>query len=105
MYGRPMEYYHQLQDFDFAGEWQELKVPVRIRWGKDDWIISEPDNDMIFETHTTNGDTDVELVKPEDLDHWATIHPTAINSFIGKLGKWKKHISGQIIDWINELKI
>ena len=33
MYGRPLSYYQQLQNFDFAGQWQQLKVPVKIRWG------------------------------------------------------------------------
>lgn len=33
MYGRPVAFYHQMQDFNFAGEWSSLTAPGRIRWG------------------------------------------------------------------------
>lgn len=103
MYGRPMQYYHQVQEFDFAGEWQKVTVPVKIRWGKNDWIMSEADNDMIVEALLAKGNADVELVKPDGLDHWATIHTSAANSFSGKPGKWDNSIDGQIINWLHTL--
>ena len=103
MYGRPMSYYDQLQEFDFAGHWQNLKIPVRIRWGTNDWIMSESDNDMIIDTLSSNGNNNAELFKYPGLDHWSTIHPSAKNSFQGKPGTWQDNISQQIVDWAAEL--
>lgn len=103
MYGRPMKYYHQVQDFNFAKHWEELKVPVRIRWGTNDWIMSEFDNDMIIDALKRNGHEDYELYKYPGLDHWSTIHPDYESSFNFKPGKWEDKISQQIIDWAWEI--
>ncbi len=103
MYGRPMEYYHQLQDFNFAKEWESLKVPIRIRWGTNDWIMSEFDNDMIVDVLERNGHTNHELYKYPGLDHWSTIHESSLNSFTGKPGVWEDKISQQVIDWAKEI--
>ncbi len=100
MYGRPVEYYHQVQDFNFAAEWEQLKVPVRIRWGTNDWIMSEFDNDMIIDVLETAGHKDHELYKFPGMDHWSTIHPSYKESFEFKPGKWDDKISQQIIDWV-----
>ena len=103
MYGRPMEFYHQMQDFDIAGNWALLKVPVRIRWGTNDWIMSEYDNDIIMEVLGAAGHTNAELYKFPGLDHWNTIHNTATDSFNGNPGRWDDHISDQIVEWAKEL--
>ena len=103
MYGRPMSYYHQVQDFNFAKHWAEVKVPVRIRWGTNDWIMTENDNDMIISVLKANGHNNHKLYKYKDLDHWSTIHPNYANSFNFKPGKWEDKISQQIIDWAWEI--
>jgi pimeloyl-ACP methyl ester carboxylesterase len=103
MYGRPMSYYHQLQDFDFAGQWQKITAPVRVRWGTNDWIMSESDNDMIEGILKQNKHSNFEVYKFSGMDHWSTIHASAENSFKGKKGKWEDRISQQIIDWAIEI--
>jgi len=103
MYGRPMSFYHQLQDFDVAGEWQKLKVPVRIRWGMNDWIMSQADNDMIIDILKQNSHEDHLLYKHPGLDHWHTIHQNPLNSFQGKAGSWDNSISLVILDWLEGL--
>lgn len=103
MYGRPMAFYHQMQDFDIAGNWSKLRVPVRIRWGTNDWIMSEYDNDMIMDVLTANNHPNAALYKFEGLDHWDTLHDTAADSFNGRPGRWDDRISQQIIEWAQEL--
>ncbi|MBE1299336.1 MAG: PDZ domain-containing protein [Alteromonadaceae bacterium] len=103
MYGRPVSYYHQVQDFNFAGEWSKLTVPAKIRWGTNDWIMSEYDIDMIAEVLTKNNHQNFEVYKFPGLDHWDTIHEAAIDSFSGKPGKWDERISNQLIRWAKEL--
>ena len=103
MYGRSMQYYHQVQDFNFAKHWETLKVPVRIRWGTNDWIMSENDNDMIVSVLKKVGNPDYKLFKYKDLDHWSTLHPNYSNSFNFKPGKWEDNISQQVIDWAWEI--
>lgn len=103
MYGRSMEYYHQVQDFNFAKHWEEVKVPIRIRWGTNDWIMTENDNDMIINILNKNGHEDHELFKYPKLDHWSTIHPDYNASFNFKPGQWEEDISQQIIDWAWEI--
>ncbi|MEQ8928003.1 MAG: PDZ domain-containing protein [Fulvivirga sp.] len=103
MYGRPMEYYHQLQDYDLAGEWERLKAPVRILRGTNDWIMSDFDNDMIIEVLEKAGHKDHELVRYKDLDHWNTIHESPDNSFLGKPGKWDPKMAELVVNWAREM--
>lgn len=103
MYGRPVTFYHQLQQFDVAGAWEQLKVPARIRWGTHDWIMSEADNDMIVTILEQAGHQDHVLYKQEGLDHWQAIHPSLLSSFQGKKGQWDDAISGVLLDWIKAL--
>lgn len=103
MYGRPMSYYHQIQEFDFAGQWQKLSLPVKIRWGTNDWIMSEADNDMIKQALKVANNKHIELYKYPGLDHWSTIHTSAKNSFLGKQGIWDENVALQIVDWAKEL--
>lgn len=103
MYGRPVSFYHQLQDFDVAGNWQKLSVPARIRWGTNDWIMSEYDNDMIVETLAHAGNRDVVLYKYPGLDHFDSIAASMEASYAGEPGTWDDRISGQLIDWAKEL--
>ncbi|KZS40878.1 hypothetical protein AWE51_24710 [Aquimarina aggregata] len=103
MYGRSVEYYHQVQDFNFAAEWERVKVPVRIRWGTNDWIMTENDNDMIIHLLEKSNHTDYQLYKYPKLDHWSTIHPDYSSSFNFKPGQWEDKISQQIIDWAWEI--
>ena len=99
MYGRPVEFYHQMQDFDVAGNWQKLKAPVRIRWGTSDWIMSEADNHMIMEVLQKAGHPDAELFIFEGLDHFNTIQPSMEASFQGASGEWDDQIADQIVEW------
>ncbi|MEM1336289.1 MAG: alpha/beta fold hydrolase [Bacteroidota bacterium] len=99
MYGRPVEYYHQLQDLDLAGEWEKIKVPVRILYGANDWIMSEFDNRMIIDVLQRNGHQDHELLIYPGLDHWNTIHETPKDSFLGNPGIWDENVPQIIINW------
>ncbi len=103
MYGRPMTYYQQLQDFDLASAWEQVTVPVRILRGTNDWIMSAFDNQKIIDVLEPNGHQDHLLYEYEGLDHWNTIHCSATNSFKGESGVWEDDISGIIIRWAQEL--
>ena len=103
MYGRPVAFYHQLQDFDIAGNWARLKAPVRIRWGTSDWIMSEYDNDILMDVLTTAGHTDAELYKYPGLDHFDTIQPSAQTSFSGEPGRYDERIFSQVVEWAKVL--
>lgn len=103
MYGRHVSYYHQVQDFNFAGEWSKVKAPVRIRWGTYDWIMSETDNDMIVDALLKSGNQNVILDKYPQLDHWSAVHRSPNDSFNGEKGQWEPKISQQLVDWAIEL--
>ncbi|MCL6267399.1 alpha/beta fold hydrolase [Flagellimonas myxillae] len=103
MYGRPVAYYQQLQEFDLAGQWEKIKVPVRILRGTHDWIMSAFDNHMIMEVLKRNGHTDHLLHEYPGLDHWNTIHESPKNSFEGKPGKWDEGTINLIINWAREM--
>lgn len=103
MYGRPVTYYQQLQDYNLAGAWENLKAPVRIMRGTHDWIMSAYDNEMIVQVLEKNGHQDHELYQFPGLDHWNTIHQSPTRSYRGQPGEWDERISGILVDWAKEL--
>ena len=103
MYGRPVAFYHQMQDFNFAGEWAKLDAAARLRWGTFDWIMSEYDIDMIDDVLNAKGHEDYQILKVPGLDHWYTFHDSQLNSYQGKPGRWDDSISAQIVQWAKEL--
>ncbi|SHG54435.1 PDZ domain-containing protein [Flagellimonas flava] len=103
MYGRPVAYYQQLQDFNLAGQWEKLKVPVRILRGQNDWIMSSFDNHMIMEVLERNGHQDHILHEYPGLDHWNTIHKTPKDSFEGNPGEWDEGTINIIVGWAQDI--
>ncbi|MEM8939702.1 MAG: alpha/beta hydrolase [Bacteroidota bacterium] len=103
MYGRPVEYYHQLQDMNLAGEWSQVKVPVRILYGSNDWIMSEFDNHMIINELDRIGHEDHELLIYPGLDHWNTIHKTPGDSYFFRKGEWDPKVPEIVLNWINDM--
>lgn len=103
LYGRPINYYQQLQAFNVSAEWEKLRKPVRIRWGRNDWIMSEQDNDLIVDLLKRNDHPDFQLVKQPGLDHWYTIHKHAADSFRGEAGVWDEKTADLLIEWIQSL--
>ncbi len=103
MYGRPVSYYQQLQDFDLAGAWEKTKIPVRILYGSMDWIMSEFDNHMIIEVLKRQGHQNHELLIYPGLDHWNTIHKTKKDSFLGNPGVWDEKVPALIIKWCRDI--
>jgi pimeloyl-ACP methyl ester carboxylesterase len=103
MYGRPMKYYQQLQDFDLASAWEKLKVPVRILYGENDWIMSAFDNQMIMNVLDRVGHQNHQLHIYPGLDHWNTIHEQPSDSYKGKKGVWDPQLPELVIGWIKEM--
>lgn len=103
MYGRSVEYYQQLQNLDIAGAWAALKDPARIRWGTNDWIMSEEDNGIIIDILEESGHEDHELLKFPGMDHFNMMHENPEASFSREPGRWDPRISGQIIEWAWEM--
>ena len=103
MYGRPLSYYQQLQDFDLASAWKNIKVPVRILRGENDWIMSDFDNTMIIDVLDKAGHKDHKLVRYPGLDHWNTIHESPENSYFGKPGEWDPKMLELVVNWAREM--
>lgn len=103
MYGRPVAYYQQLQDFDFAGAWEKINVPVRILYGEFDWIMSAFDNQMIMQVLDKRGHQDHKLHIYPGMDHWNTIHSSPLNSYRGEKGTWDPQMPALVVSWIREM--
>ena len=65
--------------------------------------MSEYDIDMIADALSKNNNQDVVVQKTPGMDHWYTLHNTALDSYQGKPGRWEAHISEQLIEWAKSL--
>lgn len=106
MYGRPLSYYQQLQDYKLSAQWEKIRpnTPVRILYGENDWIMTEFDNHLITDVLTKNNHQNFKYYKYPGLDHFNTIHQSRIDSFKGnKTGKWDPELPKLIIKWAQEM--
>lgn len=103
MYGRPVAYYQQLQDYDLVGAWEKLEAPVRILYGENDWIMSAYDNQLIMQVLDKSGHKDHRLHVYKGMDHWNTIHSSPLASYKGEAGQWDANMPALVISWIKEI--
>lgn len=104
MYGRPVEYYHQIQDVNFAKAWENIQVPVRIQRGSFDWIMTAEDNHMIIDILERSGHQDHRLKIVPGMDHNAHIFESQQQAFDDYWsGRYDPANTIQIITWFKEM--
>jgi photosystem II stability/assembly factor-like uncharacterized protein/dienelactone hydrolase len=98
---RHMSFYHQLQDLNIAGGWQDSKGSVLAIWGEFDWVASKADHQKIVDiVNARTAGAGTLLVMPA-ADHAFTTHESFEQS-IGAMGagQWDATLPEQVLSWI-----
>jgi pimeloyl-ACP methyl ester carboxylesterase len=99
LYGRPVEYYQQLQDLDLMAAWSRVAVPVLALHGEFDWIMSRADHELIVDLVNHNAPGTAEFVELPATGHTFEHYPSLPAAFQGMPGPFDPAIAGRVTGW------
>jgi pimeloyl-ACP methyl ester carboxylesterase len=100
LYGRPHQYYQQLQHLNLAEAWSQVNAPTLVMHGEFDWIMSEADHRMIAELVNTNRAGVATFVSVPHADHSLANTTSYRDSFSDHVGPFDVSIADRITDWL-----
>ena len=99
LYGRPLEFYQQLQKLNLAEAWSHVNVPTYVLRGAFDWIMSREDSELISTYVNKNGDLAAFYEIP-DTGHTFQHYLSLADAFKGKRAPFDPKVIGLLADWL-----
>lgn len=102
-YGRPAQFYMQVQDFNFMNTWSETKAPVLVVAGEYDWIMSLEDSHLLTAmiNHKTPGRATLHVAK--GMDHHWSVYSSPQDAFDEVNGVYAQNTVAEMIRWMKEV--
>lgn len=102
-YGRPAQFYMQIQDFNFMNTWSETKAPVLVVAGEYDWIMSLEDSHLLTDmiNHQTPGRATLHVAK--GMDHHWSVYASPQDAFDEANGEYAQNTVAEMIRWMKEV--
>ncbi|HVE78845.1 MAG TPA: alpha/beta fold hydrolase [Gemmatimonadaceae bacterium] len=95
-FGRPAEFYHQVQQAQIGATWARLDVPTLVLWGDHDWIMAREDHELIVRLLKGKG----ELVVLPGLDHDLMRHGSPEAAFRDEPGQVTPEPLRVVREWL-----
>jgi pimeloyl-ACP methyl ester carboxylesterase len=104
LYGRPLGFYRQLQQLNFATAWSRVKVPTYVLRGAFDWIMSREDSELIAAYVNKNGDL-ASFYEIPNTGHTFQHYLSLADAFKGKSAPFDPKVIGLLADWLRNKAI
>jgi len=104
LYGRPLGFYQQLQQLNFATAWSRVKVPTYVLRGAFDWIMSREDSELIAAYVNKNGDL-ASFYEIPNTGHTFQHYLSLADAFKGKSAPFDPKVIGLLADWLRNKAI
>ena len=104
LYGRPLRFYQQLQQLNFATAWSRVKVPTYVLRGAFDWIMSREDSELIAAYVNKNGDL-ASFYEIPNTGHTFQHYLSLADAFKGKSAPFDPKVIGLLADWLRNKAI
>jgi len=104
LYGRPLAFYHQLQNLNLANAWSRVKAPTYVLRGAFDWIMSREDSELIAAYVNRNGDL-ASFYEIPNTGHTFQHYLSVADAFKGKRTGFDRNIIGLLTDWLQNKAI
>jgi pimeloyl-ACP methyl ester carboxylesterase len=104
LYGRPLNFYQQLQNLNLAAAWQRVKVPTYVLRGALDWIMSREDSELIAGFVNRNGDL-ASFYEIPNTGHTFQHYLSLDDAFKGKAAPFDPKVIGLLADWLRNKAI
>jgi pimeloyl-ACP methyl ester carboxylesterase len=99
-YGRPAQFFHQVQELEIARAWSRAEAPVLVLYGENDHIMGRADHDRIVEMVNERRPGRAELVVIPDMGHDLLLYPDARAAFRGEGGQVTPRPGDAIVAWL-----
>jgi pimeloyl-ACP methyl ester carboxylesterase len=103
-YGRPAQFYQQVQALNFEKAWSEINVPTLVIYGEYDWIMGLADHEKIIKLVNQNGANLAELFVLPKADHNLQIFESQQKAFDGEGGMLPKNLIEVVENWWRKQK-
>ena len=80
-YGRPPQFFQQLQELNLAAAWSEVRVPTLVVHGANDWIMDRDDQEAIVTAVNKQRPGLATFVVLDRMDHFFRNHPSMQDGF------------------------
>ena len=104
LYGRPLGFYQQLQQLNFATAWSRVKVPTYVLRGAFDWIMSREDSELIAAYVNKNGDL-ASFYEIPNTGHTFQHYLSLADAFKGKSAPFDPKVIGLLADCLRNKAI
>jgi len=100
LYGRPYQYYQQLQHLNLAEAWSQVSAPTLALHGEFDWIMSEEDHRMIADFVNVKRPGVATFVSLAHADHGLANTASYQGSFSDHRGPFDVANADRVADWL-----
>jgi pimeloyl-ACP methyl ester carboxylesterase len=104
LYGRPLEFYQQLQQLNLAAAWSRVKVPTYVLRGAFDWIMSREDSELIATFVNKNGDL-ASFYEIPNTGHTFQHYLSLADAFKGESAPFDPKVLALLADWLRNKAI
>ncbi|HMF47682.1 MAG TPA: alpha/beta hydrolase [Candidatus Saccharimonadales bacterium] len=99
LYGRPLNFYQQLQKLNLAEAWEQVKVPSLILHGQYDWIMSREDPELITQYVNANRPGTARFVEVPEMGHTFQHYLSLADAFRDKAAPFDPATLRLLTDW------
>lgn len=103
-YGRPVEFYMEVNDHNLAGYWQNLHLPVLAIYGEHDWIMAREDHQMIAEDMNKRHPGWGTYLEIPGMDHQFMIFPSRKEAYSGFSQKFDPQVLEKTVEWLKRVE-
>lgn len=102
-YGRPAQFYMQVQNFNFMDTWSNTEAPVLVVAGEYDWIMSLEDSHLLVNmiNKQTAGRATLHIAK--GMDHHWSVYTSRQDAFDEVNGRYAEGTVAEMIRWMQEV--
>jgi hypothetical protein len=99
-FGRPLNYFQQVNEINFAAAWEKVTVPVLVFCGEYDWVMSRADHELIARIVNSKHPGRARTVVHPKADHHFLTYGTPQMAFDEAGGRWDPKIPQEMTDWL-----
>jgi pimeloyl-ACP methyl ester carboxylesterase len=100
LYGRPLQFYQQLQKLNLAAAWSRVKVPTLVLHGQYDWIMSREDHELIAQYVNANQPGGADFIEVPEMGHTFQHYLSLADAFRGKEAPFDPKVVHLVTDWL-----
>jgi pimeloyl-ACP methyl ester carboxylesterase len=103
-YGRPVEFYMEVNEHNIAGYWEQLHLPVLVIYGEHDWIMAREDHQMIAADMNKRHPGFGTYLEIPGMDHQFMIFPSRQEAYSGESRKFDPVVLEKAVEWLKRVE-